>query len=143
MNKKRLSRILIIAGAALIATGIVLLKTIQDAQGMMLALPYLCIGLGSGLFGQGAGEIITRSIEKRNPEAARTMQIEKNDERNITVSNRAKAKALDLMIFVFGALNLSLALMGVDFRVVLLSVFAYVFVLVSALYYRIRFDKEM
>ena len=143
MNKKVLSRILIIAGAGLIAAGILLLKTVHDAQGMMLALPYICIGIGSGLFGHGAGEIIARTMEKRNPEAARTMQIEKNDERNIAVTNRAKAKALDLMIFVFGALNLSLALMGVDFRVVLLSIFAYVFVLGSALYYRIRFDKEM
>ena len=71
------------------------------------------------------------------------MQIEKNDERNIAVTNRAKAKALDLMIFVFGALNLSLALMGVDYRVVLLSIFAYVLVLGSVVYYRIRFDKEM
>lgn len=53
------------------------------------------------------------------------MEIEENDERNINIGNRAKAKAYDMMIFVFGALMLSLALMNVDLMVVLMLVCCY------------------
>ena len=46
----------------------------------------------------------------------------------MAIFNRAKAKALDRMFYVFGALMVSLALMGVDIGVVLLLVAAYLFV---------------
>ena len=131
------------AGAALLAAGLVFLKAASGAQGVAQALPYLGVGVGCGLFGHGAGEWISRSAAKQNPEAARAMRIEKQDERNTAVINRAKAKALDVMIFVFGALNLALVLMGIDFRVTLLLVFAYLFVLGSAVYYHIRYNREM
>ena len=134
---------MMLAGAALFAAGLIVLKAAAGAQGVLQALPYLCIGVGSGLFGQGAGERISRSAAKKNPEAARAIRIEKQDERNAAIANRAKAKALDTMIFVFGALNLAFALMGVDWKIVLLLIFAYLFVLGSSLYYHIRFSKEM
>jgi 4-hydroxybenzoate polyprenyltransferase len=71
------------------------------------------------------------------------MEIERKDERNIAISNRSKAKAYDLMIFVFGALMLSFALMGVDLVLILLLVFAYLFVVGYGIFYRIKYDKEM
>lgn len=71
------------------------------------------------------------------------LEIEKNDERNIAIANRAKGKAFDMMTFVYGALMVSFALMGIDMVAVLLLVFAYLFVHGFALYYRFRFDKEM
>ena len=55
--------------------------------------PYLCIGLGCGVFGQGFGELITRWSEKKHPEIARQREIEENDERNIALRDRAQAKA--------------------------------------------------
>ncbi|MEA4889917.1 MAG: hypothetical protein VB070_10685 [Clostridiaceae bacterium] len=45
---------------------------------------------------------------KNNPEIQKQIEIEKNDERNVAMMNRAKAKAYDIMTFVFGALMLSL-----------------------------------
>lgn len=143
MKKQWKSYSLILIGALLIGAGIILLRGGAQGEGALLALPYLCIGIGCGLLGHGAGELIGRVMEKRNPDAAKAMRIEQNDERNKAVAYRAKAKALDVMIFVFGALNLALALMGVELYVILLSVFAYVFVLGSALYYNIRYNKEM
>ena len=142
-NRHYLSYLLMIAGAAMFAAGLLGVKAAADAQGMMQALPYIGIGLGSGIFGHGAGEVINRWAEKRDPKAARSRRIEKNDERNIAVANRAKAKALHIMIFVFGALNLAFALMGVDVIIILLSVFAYLFVLGSGLYYWMQYNKEM
>ena len=47
------------------------------------------------------------------------------------------------MTWVFGALMVSFALMGIDMVAVLLLVFAYLFVHCFALYYSFKFDKEM
>ena len=63
--------------------------------------------------------------------------------RYVAIANRAKAKAHDMMVFVFGALMLAFTLMGTDMTSVLLLVFAYLFVIGYAVYYRCKYDKEM
>ena len=80
---------------------------------------------------------------RSDSEIQRKLEIEKNDERNIAIANKAKGKAFDMMTFVFGALMISFALIGVDMIAVLLLVFAYLFVHGFAIYYRFKFDKEM
>ena len=72
-----------------------------------------------------------------------SMDIEKNDERNIMIANKAKGKAFDRMTYIFGALMVSFALMDVDMTAVLLLVFAYLLVHGFSIYYRMKFDKEM
>lgn len=109
----------------------------------MLTLPYVCIGIGSGLFGHGMGSILSRRAMQNNPQMRKQMEIEQNDERNIAIANRAKGKAFDMMTFVFGALMISFALMGADLAAVLLLVSAYLFVHGYALYCRCRYEKEM
>lgn len=47
------------------------------------------------------------------------------------------------MTFVFGALMLAFALMGVDMVATLLLVFAYLFVHGYAIYYRCKYNEEM
>ena len=143
MKKNTLQTVLGILGFALLAVGLYLAKTTDAPTGIMRALPYVCIGIGCGLFGQGMGGVIERSVLKNHPELIKQKQIEVNDERNQEISNRAKAKAYDVMVFVFGALMVALALMGVDLIVVLLLVFAYLFVVGSGIYYRIKFEKEL
>ncbi len=39
----------------LFLAGVVLIKTIADPRGVMLALPYVLVGVGCGLFGGGMG----------------------------------------------------------------------------------------
>ena len=135
--------IAIVFGLLLLGTGLYLIKIIIEPQGILRALPYVCIGLGCGIFGHGMGEIINRRALKNHPDVEKQMKIDKQDERNVAIGNRAKAKAYDMMIFVFGALMLALALMGIDMVVVLLLVFAYLFVVGYGIYYRCKFDKEM
>ena len=124
MKQNTLRPAILIGGLLLIAAGIYLLLTAKDPQGMMLGLPYVCIGVGSGLFGQGAGSLINAGRIKRNPQIARAAQIERNDERNIALINRAKAKAMDIMIYTFGALILAFVLIGASVPVVILMVAA-------------------
>jgi hypothetical protein len=132
-----------IFGLLMLVTGVCLIKIIIEPQGIMRAIPYVCIGLGCGIFGNGIGEIISRRAIKNHPDIEKKMKIDKQDERNVTIGNSAKAKAYDMMIFVFGALMLVFALMGVDMVAILLLVFAYVFVIGYGIYYRFKFDKEM
>ncbi len=143
MKKSWLQPVLGLVGLVLLAVGLYLAKTTDAAEGIMRALPYVGIGIGCGLFGQGMGGVIERSILKKSPEILKQKEIEVKDERNQEISNRAKAKAYDVMVFVFGALMVSFALMGVEMIAVLLLVFAYLFVVGSGVYYRIRLEKEL
>lgn len=135
--------ITLITGILILAIGLYFIKTLEDPQGVMRTLPYILVGLGSGLFGHGMGEIISDRVLHNSPEVKRQMDITHNDERNITIQNMAKSKAFDMMTFVLAALMLSFALMQVDLKITLLLVFVYLIIHGVALYYRIKLDKEM
>lgn len=143
MKKSVLSYIFTVLGIALIAGGIVILKVVGEPQGVMLELPYVMIGLGCGLFGHGTGDLVNKAAMKKHPDLAQQDEINKTDERNVAIANRAKAKAYDAMLFIFGALMISFALMNVDLIIVLLLVFAYLCVVGIGLFYRFKYDKEM
>ena len=143
MKKKMFDYIVVIIGLLLLVSGLYLMRLHAGVQNVLLTLPYVFIGVGCGIFGHGMGNVIGRKVLKGNPEIKKQMDIDKNDERNIAISNRAKAKAYDLMIFVYGALMVSLSLMNVGLTVVLLLVCAYLFVVGYGVYYRFKFDKEM
>ena len=130
-------------GVAAIAAGLWLAREGAQAQGVMAALPYVLIGLGCGAFGQGVGALTNAAIFRKYPDVAREKAIEEKDERNVAILNRAKAKALDRMYYIFGALMVALALMGTDLTVILLLVAAYLFVTGSMVYYLCRYHKEM
>jgi hypothetical protein len=143
MKNKSLPYVLVAIGGVSIGAGLCMLRTAQSGLGVLRSLPYVLIGLGCGSFGHGTGELIGRLALKNSPDVARKAEIEKNDERYIAVASRAKAKAFDIMIFVFGALMLAFALMGVDLAATLLLVAAYLFVVGCGIYYRCKYDKEM
>ncbi len=107
------------------------------------ALPYVCIGLGCGLFGHGVGALASRWALKDSPELRRQIEIDQKDERNAAIAARAKGRAFDMMTFVFGALMVSFALMRVELSAVLLLVFAYLLVHGCALYWRFRYEREI
>lgn len=143
MKSSKIDYISTAIGLLLLVTGIYFVKTLVEPQGILKALPYICVGIGCGIFGHGVGNLLSRKAIMNNPEIQKQNEIDRNDERNITIANRAKAKAYDMMTFVFGALMLSFALMGIDMVAVLLLVFAYLFVEFYGVYYRCKYDKEM
>lgn len=141
--KNKANYLLILLGVILAVLGLTLIKTTVNPQGMLRALPYVCIGLGSGLFGHGMGEVLCDRALRGSPEIKHALEIEQQDERNIAIADRAKGRAFDQMTFIFGALMVSFALMGVELAAVLLLVFAYLLVQGFALYYRFKFEREM
>lgn len=143
MKSKLAKYTTITLGLLLLAISLYLIKTAGDPQGIMASLPYVCIGIGSGLFGHGMGNVISARAIQKDPDLQKKLDIEKNDERNLAIANKAKGKAFDMMTYVYGALMVSFALMDVDMIALLLLVFAYLFVHGFGIYYRIKFDKEM
>ena len=143
MKKREYNYVYVFIGLMLLGVGLYLTKAVADPQGVMRALPFVMIGLGCGIFGQSVAGVIERYVYKKYPERQKQKEIEVNDERNREIITRAKAKAYDTMVFVFGALMISFALMNVDVAVILLVVFAYLFVVGSSIYYNVKFEKEL
>ncbi len=140
MKNKTKSTVLTVIGLLVLAAGLVTVKMYELGT---QAAPYLCIGLGCGVFGQGLGELLTRRSEKGHPELARQREIEENDERNIALRDKAQAKAYRIMLPVFGALFFAFGLMQVELRVILLLVAAYLYICGCSVYYSVKYRKEM
>ena len=136
MKQDRKEIVWIVVGVVLWGIAVLLLRQNPGNSGFWRALPYVCLGVGAGLLGQG------KALQS-DPELARQQEIEAGDERNIQLAQRAKAKAFDLMVFVFGALLLVFALMGVEMTALLLLVAAYLLVQGYAVYCRVKLEKEM
>lgn len=139
-NKSVKSAVITAIGVILCVAGVLAVKLWSLGNG---GIPYVCIGIGCGLLGQGVGELITHRSEKRRPELRRQREIEQNDERNIAVRDRAQAQAYRIMIFVFSSLTVAFGLMGVELRVILMLVAAYLLVCGCTVYYSIKYRKEM
>lgn len=143
MKQVRKEIVWIVVGVVLWGIAVLLLRQNPGNSGFWRALPYVCLGVGAGLLGQGIGQIVQRKALQSDPELARQQEIEAGDERNIQLAQRAKAKAFDLMVFVFSALLLVFALMGVEMTALLLLVAAYLLVQGYAVYCRVKLEKEM
>lgn len=138
MRRKIIDWTMLGVGIVLLIAGALCVKT-MNAQ----AFPYVCIGLGCGLFAHGVGGRIESRAVCSDPALARRMEIEKNDERNTAISNGSKAKAFDLALYVFSALMLAFCLMNVETAVILLLTAAYLVVTGYWIYCRIQMDKKM
>ena len=142
MKNNSKNMMLTAAGLLLLLAGLVLVKTGVAEQGMQRVIPYVLVGIGTGMFGHNLGEILKHFAVKNDPKIAREIEIEMRDERNTTISNKAKAKAYDLMLMTFGGLLLVFALMQVDFYAVLLLAGAYLFVVFTSVYYMCKYRRE-
>lgn len=133
----------IIGGLLLGIVSLFILRHYDQAEGVMAVLPFVCLGIGCGAFGHGMGDLLSRKALESDPKLARSLAIEQQDERNIALANRAKGKAFDIMLYVYGALLVSFGLMGVALAPLLLLVFSYLLVVGCSIYYRLKYDKEM
>ena len=145
MKLYKVGRYLILAAAGLIifTAGLVLMISSRDADGILKTLPYICEGLGSGIFGGNIGTALKNRAMLKDPQAAKYVEIEQKDERNQAVNNRSKARVYDLMIYVYAAVILSFALMQVNMYVTLVLVVIYLFFVFANVYYLNKYNKEM
>lgn len=145
MKNKSIGKYLVysLIGFIIMAVGAILAKLTKDTLGIMQTLPYIFIGIGAGVFGQNLGTTFNFRAMKKDPQFAKQKEIDEKDERNISIRNKSKAKAYDLMVMAFGALMMAFALMEVDWAVVVAIVIVYLFVVFSNIYFISKYNKEM
>ena len=143
MKTNKWSAAAAVGGVLLLIAGLYLLRTGEDPQGATAVLPYVCIGIGCGLFGHGTGNLLASWAVSGHPGGRRQMEIEREDERNQAIGDRAKGRAFDIMTYTFGALTLIFAIMGVCLAAGLQLVVAYLFLHGWAAYNRIKYEREM
>lgn len=130
-------------GIGLIVVRFLFHKNIVSTDKMITTIPYILIGVGCGIFGHFMGNLIKYFSTKNHEELERQIQIEKNDERNILIAEKSKAKAYDLMIYLFTSLLIIFSLMGVDKLAIIMIVAIYLSIQIYALYWRSKFESKM
>lgn len=137
---KKNNYLMLALGIGMFVAGLLLIKNEQLES---LLIPYLLIGFGAGLFGNGFSDLIVTQVMKKNPELAKEDRINREDERNQMISARSKEKAFDMATYLLGALMLAYALMKENLAIVLSLVAVYLFIQFYALYWRFRLEKEL
>ena len=141
--KKNAKIVGVVLGAGAAAVGFVLQLTTASYGSFLWVLSAVLIGLGCGAFGHSLGDLLSQKALQSDPELARRIEVEAAYERNVALSNAAKAKAFDQMLYIFGALMLAFVLMQIDLAAILLLVAAYLFIVGCSIYYRSKYEKEM
>ena len=129
---------LAVLGAILVAIG-GFVFTDEDVKN----ISGLFIGIGAGVFGLSLAQIIVITVTEKNPDYKRKMKIEENDERNIAINNRAKAKGFNAMGYILSILMLVFVLVNADLSIILLLVFAYLLIYGVFIFYLNKYSKEM
>lgn len=135
--------VLTFLGIGLIVVGFLVHKNSVSTDKMIITIPYIFIGVGCGIFGHFMGNVIKCVSTKNHEELEKQIQIDKNDERNILIAEKSKAKAYDLMIYLFAAMLIIFSLMSVEKLVIIIIVAICLSIQVYALYWRSKFENKM
>ena len=130
-------------GVVLVALGLYIYQKTLGMDKTVVVIPYIFIAIGCGIFGHFTGNLIQYYSTKNNEELKRQIEIEKNDERNILIAEKSKAKAYDLMIYLFAAMLIIFSLMGADKVQILVLVAIYLSLQIYALYWKSKFESRM
>ena len=130
-------------GIGLVVVGFLLHKYSLSTDKVIVTIPYIFIGVGCGIFGHFMDNLIKYFSTKNHKELERQIQIDKNDERNILIAEKSKAKAYDLMIYLFTSILIILSLMGVDKLAIIMIVAIYLSIQIYALYWCSKFESKM
>lgn len=135
--------IFIIVGVVLVVAGFYFHKSIISTDRMITAVPHILIYIGIGLFAHFIGNLLQYTSIKNHEEFERQTMIDKNDERNILIANKSKAKAYDLMIYLFATMLIMFSLMGITKFAIIIMVAIYLAIQIYALYWRYNFERTM
>ena len=144
MNKERKTiTILLIIGAILIIMSAMSLFFLREEGYTYTVAGYVVFGIGFGLLGDALGRFNSMKLEQKDPERMKTIRVEKSDERNISIAEKAKAKAFSFMTYLYAAVLMVLAIMRVELRALLVMVAAYLLVMLFSLFVKLKLYKEM
>jgi len=136
LRKKSFYIITIIIGLCLVGLSFFIQK--EDLK----AISGICMGIGAGLFGMSAGNLIVKCIEEKDPSVSKQIEIEYRDERNIQIRNRAKAKAGDItQFFIIGVAYLTI-LIDAPLWVTLVTIGVFLVYNILGVYFMNKYNKE-
>ena len=82
----------------------------------------ICFGFGSAFFVLGIGNLVGAftAAKFEDQEVIRQKRIEENDERNIRILDRSRAKANQVLVYILSIIILVLGFMNVELYVIIL-----------------------
>jgi hypothetical protein len=145
MNNKTKGVLLLMLSFAMLGAGLyfALSAVGKTSSGIMITLPFVFIGFGSGLIGASVSLIVRDNADMKNPDYQTRQRIEQNDERNIIVVNAAKAKAFNAAIYLYAAVLIAFTLMRISAVAILIMVAAYIAMILGFVVFYNRLNKEM
>jgi uncharacterized membrane protein len=112
--KKQPKTYIFYAGIGILAAGLALKLALAGASGPMESLPYVLMGFGSGIVVVGAVGIFRARRLKNDPERARQLEIDENDERNIRLREKSGYATWRVTLLALAAMALALKVLGDD-----------------------------
>lgn len=129
---------MIIAGIAVILCGICLLLSDKSNDGIQ----GLLFGIGSGLLGAGIADVISKNMYRKNPELYKKITIEKNDERNIDIKNKAQAKAGIILMYLNFILAMVMGFYKIDLWAILSLILINLIYSFCIIFFINKFNKQ-
>ncbi len=142
MKSATKNAILIAASSLLLLAGIVFAIRSLTID-TLSPWPFVCIGLGSGMLGAAIGQAQKRRNLSKDEDFEEQMRIAQQDERNVAVFTRAKAKAFSVSIYLYAALMLAFLLLRIHYVAILLLTGVYLATIVCYIVFFQRYSKTM
>lgn len=130
----------IIAGIVFILIGFIFMSNSYD---LYETFPYVFIGLGIGVLAYGTGEFFYNKLKLHKNDYVEIVEIEREDERNLSIIEKANAKAFQLMIYVFAVLIILFAIVNVNKYITLSLTVVYVTIFLSKFYFIYKLQHKM
>ena len=103
----------------------------------------ILLGTGAGVFGANIAKLYFISLEKKNPDMIKENEIELQDERNVLIRQRAKAKSADITQWLIMIIAYLEIFVNAPLWITLLTVGIFVLYNIIQIYYINKFNKEM
>ena len=103
----------------------------------------ILLGTGAGVIGASIAKLYTINLEKKNPDMIKENEIELQDERNVLIRQRAKAKSADITQWLIMIIAYLEIFVNAPLWIILLTVGIFVVYNIIQIYYVNKFNKEM
>lgn len=127
----------LVFGIVLAAAGLLLFGS------MPKTVSGLCLGIGSGLAGMSAANLVMASYYKKHPALQKQARIDAQDERTLAITNKAKARAFDITRYILIGVAFLYILADAPLWMTLLIVGVYVFGSVLQFCHMAKLNNEM
>ena len=103
----------------------------------------ILLGTGAGVIGASIAKLYSINLEKKNPDMIKENEIELQDERNVLIRQRAKAKSADITQWLIMVIAYLEIFVNAPLWIILLTVGIFVLYNIIQIYYINKFNKEI